>query len=195
MDRGMVSGRAERKPVSQLDNNGVIIRLLYTVNHLSRWLSPIHEDGRLQRSPNRSERSPKEVMIAIRDEELGVFPKMHAIAVQDRPDLDRLPPVVRDEADRAFDQQAVVFEIMGEFRRLRQSTCSLLRSLPDAAWHRDGISRAERDWTIRQLAEHLVASDERLMAEMDRSLERSGARDSIAVVSRARIDELERLAP
>ena len=195
MDRGMATGRAERKPVSELDNNGVIIRLLYTVNHLSRWLSPIHEDVRLQRAPSRSERSPKEIMIAIRDEELRVFPKMHAIAIQDRPDLDRLPPVVRDEADRAFDQQATMLEIMAEFRRLRQSTCSLLRSLPDSAWQRDGISRSERDWTIRQLAEHLVASDERLMAEMDRALERSGARESIAAVSRVRFDELQSLAP
>lgn len=195
MDRGTVKSRAERKPASQLDNNGVIIRLLYTVNHLSRWLSPIHEDVRLQRAPNRSERSPKEIMIAIRDEELRVFPKMHAMAVQDRPDLDRLPPLVRDEADLAFDRQAAVFEIMAEFRRLRQSTCSLLRSLPDAAWQRDGISRIERDWTIRTLAEHLLASDERLMAEMDRALDRSGARDDIAVVSRASLDELQRLAP
>ncbi len=195
MDRGMATGRAERKPVSQLDNNGVIIRMLYTVNHLSRWLSPIHEDVRLQRATSRSERSPKDILIAMRNEEMRIFPKMHAIAVQDRPDLDRLPPIVADEADLAFDQQAAVMEIMAEFRRLRQSTTSLLRTLPDAAWQRDGISRMERDWTIRQLAEHLVESDERLMAEMDRALERSGARDSIAQVSRARIDELQRLAP
>ncbi len=195
MDRGMATGRAERKPVSQLDNNGVIIRMLFTVNHLSRWLSPIHEDVRLQRAPSRSERSPKDIQIAMRNEELRIFPKMHAIAVQDRPDLDRLPPIVADEAALAFDQQAAVLEIMAEFRRLRQSTTSLLRTLPDAAWQRDGISRVERDWTIRQLAEHLVETDERLMAEMDRALERSGARDSIAKVSRARIDELQRLAP
>lgn len=195
MDRGTVAGQAVRKPVSQLSNNEVIIRLLYTVNHLSRWLSPIHEDVRLQRSPSRSERSPKEIMLAIRDEELRVFPKLHAMAVQNRPDLDKLPPLVRDEADLAFDRQAAVFEIMAEFRRLRQSTCSLLRSLPDDAWQRDGYSRTERDWTIRSLAEHLLASDERLMAEMDLALERSGARESIAVVSRARLDELQRLAP
>lgn len=195
MERGAVAGRAERTPVSELTENAVIIRLLYTVNHLSRWLSPVHADRQLQRSPHRGERSPKEITIAIRDEELRTFPKLHAIAVQNRPDLDKLPPVVRTEADLAFDRQAAVFEIVAEFRRLRQSTCSLLRSLPDSAWSRDGLSRLEHDWTIRALAEHLVHSDGRMLADLDRALERSGAREGIASVSRARLDELQRLAP
>src|SRR3712207_8691130 len=49
--------------------------------------------------------------------------------------------------------------VMSEFRRLRHSTLSLLRNLPDDAWRRTGISRREHDWTIRQLAEHLLAHD------------------------------------
>lgn len=189
------SGGQGVRPVAELGNDALIIRLLYTVNHLSRWLSPIHDESRLQRASVRSERSPKEIMIAIRDEELRTFPKLHAIAVQTRPNLDKLPPVVRSEADRAWDRQAATFEIMGEFRRLRQSTCSLLRSLPDDAWPRDGFSRQEHDWTIRMLAEHLANHDTRLLAEMDLALERSGAREGIAVVSRARLPELLRLAP
>lgn len=193
MDRGPVERQAEPKPVSALDNNALIIRLLYTVNHLSRWLSPIHDETRLQRSPMRTDRSAKDIVIAIRDEELRTFPKMHAIAVQNRPNLDRLPPVIRTDADVAWDRQAATFEVMAEFRRLRQSTCSLLRSLPDDAWQRDGISRQEHDWTIRSLAEHLANSDTQRLAELDQALERSGARDGIAEVSRARLPELLRL--
>jgi hypothetical protein len=195
MDRGTAGTPIERKPVSELDNNALIIRLLYTVNHLSRWLSPVHDESRLQRSPVRDERSPKDIVVAFRDDELAVFPKVHAIAVQNRPNLDRLPPVFRSEADQAWDRQAATFEVMGEFRRLRQSTGSLLRSLPDAAWQRDGLSRQEHDWTIRALAEHLANNDVRLLAELDQALERSGARENIADVSRTRLPELLRLAP
>lgn len=195
MERATAGTPAERIAAAELGNDGLIIRLLYTVNHLSRWLSPIHDEARLQRSPVRDERSPKELVLACRDEELIVFPKVHAIAVQTRPNLDRLPPVVRSEVDRAWDRQAATFEVMGEFRRLRQSTCSLLRSLPDDAWRRDGLSRQGHDWTIRSLAEHLANNDVRLLAELDQALERSGARRDIADVSRARLPALLRLAP
>ena len=120
---------------------------------------------------------------------------MHAIATQNRPDLDRLPPVVRSENDLARDRQAAVFEIVSEFRRLRQSTTSLLRSLPNDAWRRDGTSRIEHDWTIRSLAEYLLLNDARLLARMDDALLRTGVRDQIALVSRAPYEELQRLAP
>jgi hypothetical protein len=105
MDRGMANTTTEQ-PVSGLSNDAVIIRLLYTVNHLSRWLSPIHDDVKLTRSPQRDEPSVKDIVIRIRDNELRVFPQLHAIATQDRPDLDALPPLVRTDADIAFDRQA-----------------------------------------------------------------------------------------
>ena len=84
---------------------------------------------------------------------------------------------------------------MAEFRRLRQSTCSLLRSLPDNAWARVGVSRREHDWTIRRLAEHLAAHDLATLAEIDRALDRAGARSGIARVSRVHLDELLRETP
>jgi hypothetical protein len=193
MDRGMANTTTEQ-PVSGLSNDAVIIRLLYTVNHLSRWLSPIHDDVKLTRSPQRDEPSVKDLVIRIRDNELRVFPQLHAIATQDRPDLDALPPLVRTDADIAFDRQAKVFEIMGEFRRLRQSTCSLLRTLPNSAWQRDGISRSEHDTTIRLLAERLVLEDQIHLGELDRALNRSGGREGIASVSQVGLGELQKLA-
>ena len=185
----------DTKPLRDLGNDDLIIKLLFTVNHLSRWLSPIHDESRLVRAVRRSEPSVKELVIQLRDDELRVFPRIHAIATQDRPDLDRLPAVVRSAADVAWERQAAVFEVMSEFRRLRQSTTSLLRSLPNDAWRRDGISRSEHDWTIRALAEYLAMNDSRLLARMDDALGRSGARENIASVSRAAYDELRRLAP
>jgi hypothetical protein len=182
------------KPVTQLTNNQIIIRLLYTVNHLSRWLSPIHDDIKLTRSPHREEISVKDLVIRMRDHEFEVYPRLYAMAMQDRPNLDALPPVVRTEADLAFDRQARVFEIMAEFRRLRQSTTSLLRTLPDDAWNRDGISRLTHDTTIRRTAEHLVLADQRHLGDVDRALTRSGARTGIAQVSQANLGELLKLA-
>lgn len=182
-------------PVSQLSNDAIIIRLLYTVNHLSRWLSAIHQEVKLQRSPSRDVPSVKDVVLAMRDDELRNFPRLYLMAVEDKPDLDRLPPVDRSEADRAWDRQAAVFEVMAEFRRLRQSTTSMLRSLPDDAWKRDGYSRLDHDLTIRQLAELMVLNDQRRLGELEVALERSGAREHIANVSRASLRELQRLAP
>jgi len=184
----------EQKPIAQLTNDQVVIRLLYTMNHLSRWLSPVHVDARLQRSVNRSERSPKDVVIDLRNEELRVFPMFYAMATMKYPNLDAMPPVVRTEADDAWDRQAKVFEIVAEFRRLRQSTCSLLRSLPDDAWKRDGISRSTHNWTIRMLAEYVVLNDARLLGELDQALTRSGAREGVAEAYTPSVRELLDLA-
>lgn len=184
----------EQTGISFVGNNEVVIRLLYTINHLSRWLSPIHGETALLRTPRRGGQSIKQLMIELRDEEMRVFPRMHAIAVQDKPDLDRLPPLVRTPADLAFDEQARVIELMAEFRRLRQSTTSLLRSLPDDAWKRIGTSRLEHDWTIRMLAESLVLSDTVMLSRIDRALAETGARSGIATVSKAPLNELQRLA-
>jgi hypothetical protein len=84
---------------------------------------------------------------------------------------------------------------MAEFRRLRASTCSHLRSLPDDAWDRRGSSRREHDWSLRGLAEHLARHDLAVMTELDEALDRLGVRDGIAAVSRVRLPELLRLAP
>ena len=185
-----VAERAERAVISALDNNSLIIRLHFTVNHLSRWLTPIHDQARLMRSLRRGEPSVKDLLFELRNEELRVFPKMYAISVKTVPDLDKLPQPVTTPAEEALDRQATPLEIQAQFRRLRQSTCSLLRGLPDSAWEREGISRREHDWTIRGLAEHLARHDLVVLRDIDMTLDRIGAREGVSPAARTHIDEL-----
>ena len=182
-------------PVTDLDNGSLVLRLSFTINHLSRWLSPIHDPAPLMRATRRGEPSVIGLLFEMRDEERRVFPKMHQLSVQTNPDLDRLTPFAPTTASRAHDRQQIPLEVMAEFRRLRQSTCSLLRSLVDAAWERPGTSRQQHNWTIRALAEHLAAHDLAVLADMDIMLDRSGAREGIAAISRVPLAELLTLVP
>jgi len=181
--------------VSELDNNSLIIRLHYTINHLSRWLTPIHDRTRLVRSLRRGEPTVKELLLRLRNEELRVFPMIHLIATQNNPDLDKLPGVKLTPAQVAHDEQTNALEVMAEFRRLRQSTCSVLRSLPDSAWARIGTSRREHDWQIRSLAEHLADNDLDVLYEIDVTLDRIGAREGVSSAAKVHLDELLRLVP
>jgi hypothetical protein len=196
--RGIGARLGEASPraaIADLDNDSLIIRLHFTVNHLSRWLTPIHDPIRLMRTVRRGEPTVKDLLLVLRDEELRIFAKVHLIAVKTMPDLDKLPEPRRTEAEARWDRDARPLEIMAEFRRLRQSTCSLLRSLPDSGWERVGISRREHDWTIRGLAEHLAAHDLRVLREIDLTLDRVGAREGISPAARVHLDELLRLVP
>jgi len=191
----MATATANRVAIRDLDNDSLIIRLHFTINHLSRWLTPIHDPIRLVRTVRLGEPSAKDLLLAIRDEETRVFPLLHLISVTTNPDLDKLAPVGRDPREETRDGAASPLQVMAEFRRLRQSTCSLLRSLPDGAWKRIGISRREHDWSVRDLAEGLAAHDARLLRELDEALDRVGARDGIAPASRVHLDELLKLVP
>lgn len=184
--------------IAELGNNDLIIRLLYTTNHLSRWLTPIHDQTRLARSLRRGRPSVKELLLELRDEELRIFPKMYLIMTRNMPNLDKLPPVERTAAQSARDEVAAPLSVMSEFRRLRQSTCSLLRGLPDDAWLREGISRREHDWTLRGLAEHLARHDLVVLREIDMTLDELGVRNHISPAARVHLDELlaiEKIAP
>ena len=181
--------------IDDLSNDSLIIRLHFSVNHLSRWLTPIHDVERLARSPFRNEPSVKELLIGMREEERRVFPMLHAIATHNNPDLDKLPVPALTPDQAAFDRERSALSILAEYRRLRQSTCSLLRSLPNLAWHRVGTSRRGHDWQIRTLAEHLVETDEASLTRIDVSLERHGLREGIGPHGRARLYELLQLIP
>ncbi|HEU0164532.1 MAG TPA: hypothetical protein VFQ54_05760, partial [Thermomicrobiales bacterium] len=62
-------GADELRRIHALDNNALIVRLHFTINHLSRWLSPIHDRRRLERSPYFAEPTVKDLLLAMRDEE------------------------------------------------------------------------------------------------------------------------------
>lgn len=177
--------------VSTLSNDQLIVELLQTVNHLSRWLTPIHDWRLLEFSTRRAQPSVKDVLLRMRQTETWVYGYLHAMATQSNPDLDKLeqpePSPTQVEADR----RAGPLVVMSEFRRLRQSSASLLRALPDTAWDRDGYSRRTRNWTIRQLGEYLVERDRDHLREIDVILAQTGARDAIAPVSQVRFDQID----
>lgn len=181
--------------IADLSNDSLVIRLHFTINHLSRWLTPVHDRTKLERAVRRGEPTVKELLIRLRDEELRVFPKLHLIAVENDPDLDRLPVFRKTPEQEAQDARLSPLSIMAEFRRLRQSTCSHLRSLPDTAWARVGTSRREHDWQIRSLAEHLANHDLDVLYEIDLTLDRVGAREGVSAAARTHLDELLRLVP
>ena len=183
------------RQVSLMNNNALIVRLMFTVHHLSRWLSPIHDPDRLERSVYRGEPTAKELLIEMRDEEQRVYPKLHLIATRTHPNLDTLPIWQPDPRVREVDRQTPPIVLMASFRRLRQSTCALLRSLPDDAWDLQGISRRERNVTVRELAEHLALHDYRHLRALDATLDQAGAREGLAKVQKAPLDELLKLTP
>jgi hypothetical protein len=183
-------GNGNRVRVGALSNDALIIALINTLNHLSRWLTPIHDRAVLAYSARRSEPSVKDLLIRMRDVEARAYSYMYAIATQNNPDLDRVPPVAPSPRQRAADHEADPLVIMAEFRRVRESSTSLLRALPDTAWARGGFSRTVRDWTIRELAEVLALHDQALLGEIDAVLAATGAREDIAPVSRVRFEQI-----
>lgn len=184
-----------RRQIGRSDNNALIIRLHFTVNHLSRWLTPIHDPNRLERAVYRGEPTARELVVGMRNEEERIFPRLHLIATQARPDLDRLPVWQVDPATAARDETTATIVLMAQFRRVRQGTCSLLRSLPDDAWSLKGSSRRERNITIRELAEHLALHDYRYLRALDETLDQVGAREGLAEIQKTHLDELLKLVP
>jgi hypothetical protein len=177
--------------IRDLSNDALIIRLIQTVNHLSRWLTPIHDRTVLEFSARRSQLSVKELLIRMRDTETRAYAFMNAIAADRDPDLDRVPRVEPSPAQVALDRSAHPLVTMSEFRRVRESSTSLLRALPDNAWERGGFSRTQRNWTIRELAEYLAGHDGEMLQRIDRALSRSGARTGIAAVSQVDYTRIE----
>ena len=194
MNRSVVGepqSEAANLSVRDLSNDALIIRLIQTINHLSRWLTPIHDRTVLEFSARRSEPTVKDLLIRLRDTETRAYGFMNAIATERDPDLDRVPRVEPSPAQTAVDRSSHSLVIMSEFRRVRESSTSLLRALPDTAWDRGGYSRTQRNWTIRELAEFLAGHDREMLQRIDRALSLTGARDSIAAVSQVDYTRIE----
>ena len=181
---------ARRQAVAALTNDALIVDLLQTVNHLSRWLTPIHDQLRLEATSRRSQVSVKDLLLDLRDNEVRAYSFMNAIATQINPDLDKVAMRQPSPAQREADARSNALVVMAEFRRVRESSTSLLRALPDAAWSRGGFSRTSRDWTIRQLAESLATNDWEQLGLIDLALNESGLRRSVARVSQVSRDSL-----
>lgn len=179
-----------RQTVAAMSNDALIVDLLQTVNHLSRWLTPIHDPARLDWTSRRSQVSVKDLLLGLRDNEVRVYSYMNAIVTQINPDLDKVPVREASHAQREADARANALIILAEFRRVRESTTSLLRALPDTAWSRGGYSRTTRDWTVRELAESLAVNDWEQLGLVDAALEESGLRKSVAKVSQVSRDHL-----
>ncbi len=188
-------GDEQMQVIRSMDNNALILRLHFTINHLSRWLSPVHDRNRLERSRYYGEPTVKEILLGMRDNEQFIYPRMHVIATRQDPDLDAIPDYQPSVARQQSDAEHSTIVLLSSFRRLRQSTCSLLRNLPDDAWDRMGYSRKHRNTTIRQLAEGLAAHDYRYLRAMDQGLTESGAREGLAEIQKTPLDELLELVP
>lgn len=189
-DPGGTSVNARRQTVAAMSNDVLIVDLLQTINHLSRWLTPIHDQVRLEWTTRRSQVSVKDLLLELRDNEVRAYSFMNAIATQINPDLDKVPLRQPTQVQRDADARANALVVMSEFRRVRESSASLLRALPDAAWERGGFSRNSRDWTIRQLAESLAVNDWEQLGLIDVALNESGLRKSVAKVSQVSRDGL-----
>lgn len=189
-ERGGTAVDARRQLVTAMSNDALIVELLQTINHLSRWLTPIHDQTRLDWTSRRSQVSVKDLLLALRDNEVRVYSLMNAIATQVNPDLDRVPARQPSPLQREADARASALVVMSEFRRVRESSTSLLRAFPDTAWSRGGFSRSSRDWTIRQLAESLAINDWEQLGLIDIALNESGLRKSVAKVSQVSRDGL-----
>lgn len=100
--------------IQDMPNDNLIVALLQTLNHLSRWLTPIHDHALLEFSPRRSEPSVKDILLRMRDAEERVFSLMFAIAKDMNPDLDRVPMVKRSPLQLAADHEANPLVIMSE---------------------------------------------------------------------------------
>lgn len=183
------------KAITDLDNNALVLRLHYTIHHLSRWLTPIHDRNKLERSRHFGEPTVRDLLLQMRDNEQFIYPRMFVIANQSDPDMDAIPPYEPNTYTLMADKDWATVELMSSLRRLRQSTCGLLRQMPDAAWNRKGYSRKHEDATLRQLAEQLAEHDYRLLRAMDFTLWDSGAREGIAEIQTASLDELLKLVP
>ncbi len=193
MSRLMVDSNVDVGSLAQyreMSNDGIIIQLIQTLNHLSRWLTPIHDRAALEYSERRASSSVKDLLISLRDTEASAYSLMNAIATVSNPDLDRVPRVSLSSTREQADRQSNALVVMSEFRRTRESSTSLLRALPDNAWERGGFSRTERNWTIRELAEFLAANDRRMLRAIDEALAASGLREGIAVVSQIGLDQI-----
>lgn len=148
------------------EHEQITIRLTQMINYLAKRVTPQRDMSRVDRAAERGAWSVRQIVAHLRDTEARVYPKLFAIASYDFPNLRELPPPIVTTDN----QEISIFTVMSQFRRLRQSTLSLLRELPDDAWARAGTDVDNRTVTIKSLAEYLMAHDAEHLAQIDQTL-------------------------
>jgi hypothetical protein len=147
-------------------NEQITIRLTQMINYLAKRVTPQRDMTKVNRAPERGQWSVKEIVEHLRDTEARIFPKMFALATMEFPDLRKLPaPRIPERDDRHS-----ILTVMSQYRRLRQSTLSLLRELPADAWLRAGTDVDNSTVTIRDLATYLTHHDAEHLAQIDATL-------------------------
>ena len=149
----------------------IVIPLTQMMNQLSKRVSPQREESKLARPAERGEWSVREIIAHLRDTEARYFPKLHLIATAEFPDLRRIV----DIAPLPLNPNESTLTVMSQFRRLRQSTLSLLRELPNDAWKRAGRDVDGSTMTVRDLALELVRHDAEHLRQIDETLIARGA--------------------
>ena len=149
------------------ENERLIIALTQTVNQVTKRISPQRDFSRINRAPARGEMSVRDIVASMRDNEAVAFAKLHMRATSTEPPDFReveLPSGVPANPDDS------IFIVMSQFRRLRQSTLSLLKELPPDAWRRVARDVDNRTVTIRDVAEALLRHDHERLKQIDRTL-------------------------
>jgi hypothetical protein len=141
----------------------IVLALTNTPNWLSKRITPQRDMSKVNRPPERGEWSVRDVIAHLRDNEARYFPKLHLISIAQVPDLRRVQQIGPTE----YDPDDSVFMVMSQFRRIRQSTLSLLRELPADGWKRVGVDVDNVTVSIRDLAVELVDHDAEHLAQID----------------------------
>ena len=108
-------GEEQEAAIRAMDNNALIIRLHFTIHHLSRWITPIHDRNILERSRYYGEPTVKETLLGMRDHEQFVYPRLYAIATNESPDLDVIPHYEPNAAARMADEEHSTVVTMAGF--------------------------------------------------------------------------------
>lgn len=182
--------------IRDMGNNALIIRLVFTVNHISRWLTPIHDDDRLDRALYRGEPTAKDLVIRLREYDEWIYPRMYLAAHEPGASYDALEDPRLTPVRHAFDKgDTTTVVLISGFRRSRQGITALLRALPDNAWDLRGYSAKGIEGSIRSMAEATAMHDYRVLRALDQTLDQTGAREGLAEIQKAHLDELLKLVP
>jgi hypothetical protein len=144
----------------------IILPLTQMENYLSKRITPQRDETRLTRAPQRGEWSVRDILAHLRDNEAVYFAKMYVLAKREWPDLGH----AERPGTLEYDERDLTLTVMSQFRRLRQSTLSLLRELPDDAWRKAGRDIDGTTVTIVELARELVSHDAEHLEQIDATL-------------------------